>query len=80
MLHFQWFYFFEEKFGEVQTKYDEIFVEASELKKNVEKKQIELATIEKFFGERENDFQRYKYSLFSLFQIIGSQIGMSMKY
>ena len=42
----------------MSSKYDQIFQEASELRRNLEKKQIELSTIEKFFGERENDFQR----------------------
>ena len=50
--------FLIEKYQELSEKFDVIFKEATELRKDLEKKQIELSTIEKFFGERENDFQK----------------------
>ena len=59
-----YFFFTTENLSAVSNKYDQIFEEASELRRSLEKKQIELTTIEKFFGERENDFQKYVHFLF----------------
>ena len=43
---------------ELSTKFDTMSTETDELKKSVEKKDIELQTITKFFGERESDLQK----------------------
>lgn len=43
---------------DVSTRYDSVYVEAGEVRKELEKKEIELTTIRKFFNDRENDYQK----------------------
>ena len=43
----------------LSSKFETLSTESNELKKGIEKKNIELQTITKFFGEREAEFQRF---------------------
>ena len=42
----------------LSTKFETLSSESEDLRKDIEKKNIELQTITKFFGEREADLQK----------------------
>ena len=44
-----------EKYYDILTKYEELSTHSSQLSKELEKKEIELTTINKFFADRENE-------------------------
>lgn len=64
----------EGKYMDVSTRYDSVYVEAGEVRKELEKKEIELTTIRKFFNDRENDYQKASASQSEELRILRKQV------
>ncbi|XP_057316661.1 uncharacterized protein LOC130657669 isoform X2 [Hydractinia symbiolongicarpus] len=64
----------EGKYMDVSTRYDSVYVEAGEVRKELEKKEIELTTIRKFFNDRENDYQKASASQSEELRVLRKQV------